>query len=85
MIDPDDPSFLAPADMPQAIAEYCRKTGRPAPQDHGEMVRSVLESLALRYRWVLERLALLQGRRFGALHIVGGGSRNALLCQFSAD
>jgi rhamnulokinase len=85
VIDPDDASFLAPADMPQAIAQYCRRTGQTPPHEHGETVRCVLESLALRYRWVLERLALLQGRRFGALHIVGGGSRNELLCQFSAD
>lgn len=85
VIDPDDASFLAPKDMSMAIADYCRRTGQEAPGDHGAMARCILESLALRYRWTLERLALLQSRRFDVLHVVGGGSRNGLLCQFTAD
>jgi rhamnulokinase len=71
--------------MPEAIAAFCREHGEPEPADRGEMVRSVLESLALRYRWTLERLARLQGRTFDELYVVGGGSRNRLLCQFTAD
>jgi rhamnulokinase len=85
VLDPDAPEFLAPPDMPEAIAAFCREHGEPEPADRGEMVRSVLESLALRYRWTLERLARLQGRTFDELYVVGGGSRNRLLCQFTAD
>jgi rhamnulokinase len=85
VIDPDDPSFLAPHDMPQAIAAYCERTGQAAPDTKGETARVIFESLALRYRWTLERLAILQGRKFNVLHIVGGGSRNALLSQLAAD
>ncbi len=85
ILDPDDASFLAPKDMPDAITAYCRQHGRPAPETRGEMVRSVLESLALSYRWTLDKLTQLQNRRFDVLHVVGGGSRNRLLCQFTAD
>lgn len=85
VIDPDDPSFLAPRDMPAAIAAYCRSTGQVVPETQGEMVRVVLESLALRYRWTLDRLGMLLGRRFECLHAVGGGTKNQLLCQFTAD
>lgn len=85
VLDPDDPAFLAPPHMPEAIAAYCRQHDEPVPADRGEMVRSLLESLALRYRWTLDRLGRLQGRTFDELYIVGGGSRNRLLCQFTAD
>ena len=85
VLNPDDPSFLAPKDMPGAIAAYCRDTGQRAPETKGEIVRVVLESLALRYRWTLEKLARLQTRTFDVLHVVGGGSQNSLLCQFTAD
>jgi rhamnulokinase len=85
VIDPDDPSFLAPKDMPAAIAAYCRQTGQTVPETRGEMIRVVLESLALRYRWTLERLGVLQNRTFDCLHAVGGGTKNALLCQLTAD
>jgi rhamnulokinase len=85
ILNPDDPSFLAPKDMPEAIAAFCHQHGQPAPASRGEMLRSVLESLALSYRWTLETLGRLQGRRFDVLHVVGGGSRNRLLCQFTAD
>ncbi len=85
VIDPDDPSFFAPHDMPAAIRAYCERTGQAAPETHGEVVRTALEGLALRYRWVADKLEKLWGRRFNALHIVGGGSQNRLLCQFAAD
>lgn len=84
-VDPDDAAFLAPADMPQAIRNYCRDSGQPVPQTEGEIVRVALESLALKYRWVVEKLELLLDRQFSALHVVGGGSQNSLLCQFTAD
>lgn len=85
LIDPDDPSFLAPADMPQAILEYCRRNGEPAPTTRGAMVRCCLESLALSYRLVIEGLQAVTGRTIDRLFIVGGGSRNDLLNQFAAD
>ncbi len=85
VLDPDHPSFLVPADMPAAIQQYCRDTGQAVPQSKGEIVRTALEGLALRYRWTIERLAQLVNKQFKVLHIVGGGSKNRLLCQFSAD
>jgi len=71
--------------MPQALADFCRKTNQPAPKDPGPVVRCTLESLALRYRWVLERLEELLGRKLETIHVVGGGCQNTLLCQFTAD
>jgi rhamnulokinase len=85
MIDPDDASFLLPEDMPSAIADYCRRTGQPVPSSTGALVRCALESLALRYRWVLERLEELLSRRLDVIHVVGGGSQNKFLCQLTAD
>ncbi len=84
-IDPDCPEFLSPGDMPGRInAHLCRAGHRPIA-DKGQMVRSILESLALRYRWVLERIEEITGKRIGCLNIVGGGIQNELLCQFTAD
>jgi rhamnulokinase len=85
VVDPDDGGFILPANMPQALADYCRRTGQPAPADPGPTVRCALESLAFRYRWVLERLEELTGRRIEVIHVVGGGSQNSLLCQLTAD
>ena len=85
LIEPDDPSFLAPGDMPARIAAYAARTGQAAPSDEGAFVRSALESLALKYRWTIARLDAILGTKIQAVHIVGGGCRNALLCQFTAD
>ncbi|MBY0523826.1 MAG: rhamnulokinase [Gemmataceae bacterium] len=85
LVNPDDLGFILPANMPAALADFCRHSGQPAPTEPGAVVRCALESLALRYRWVLERLEELTGRRLDTIHIVGGGSQNALLCQFAAD
>jgi rhamnulokinase len=85
VLDPDDAGFILPANMPAAIADYCRRTGQPAPGGVGPTVRCALEGLALRYRWVLERLEELTGRRLEVIHVVGGGSQNELLCQLTAD
>lgn len=84
-IDPDASDFGAPASMPQAIADYCRRTGQTPPDGVGATVRCCLESLALKYRWVLERLEELQGEKIDALHIVGGGTQNKLLSRLTAD
>jgi rhamnulokinase len=85
LVDPDDPAFILPPNMPAALAEFCRKTGQPAPTEPGAVVRCCLESLALKYRWVLQKLEGLVGKRLDAIHVVGGGSQNALLCQWTAD
>ncbi|MBI3208973.1 MAG: rhamnulokinase [Candidatus Solibacter usitatus] len=83
ILDPD--AFLSPGEMPAKIAEHCQSRGEKAPGTHGEYCRTILESLALRYRQVLENLEILLGRRLTRIHIVGGGSRNRLLNQFVAD
>lgn len=85
LIDPDDAGFLAPGDMPARIAAYCEKTGQNAPVDEGAFIRCCLESLALKYRWTVERLEQVLGTPIRTIHVVGGGTKNALLCQFTAD
>lgn len=85
LVDPDHPSFLNPEDMPAAIQKFCQETGQPVPQSKGEIIRCALESLALKYRWVLDRLEKVLGKRLQVIHIVGGGSKNELLCQFAAN
>lgn len=85
LIDPDHPSFIAPADMPAAIREFCQSTGQPVPSSKGAVIRCALESLALRYRLVHSWLEQLIGNRIETIHIVGGGTQNKLLCQMTAD
>ena len=85
VIDPDDERFLHPGDMPARIRSYCLDTKQAVPNSKGEIIRVALEGLALKYRWVLERLEELEARRFSPIHIIGGGTRNRLLNQFSAN
>ena len=85
LIDPDDPRFVAPGEMPQKIAAFCRETNQSLPQTPGAVIRCALESLALLYRCTFVMLEKLTGRRFMHLHIVGGGSKNELLNQFTAN
>lgn len=85
LVDPDAPEFLAPGDMPARIAAYCERTGQRAPADQPAMVRCILESLALAHRAALRTAAELSGRDLDVVHLVGGGSRNDLLCQLTAD
>lgn len=85
VIEPDDGAFSAPQAMPRAIEDYCAKHGQQAPQSEGAFVRCCLESLALKYRWTLEKLEELQGQSIDVLHIVGGGTQNKLLSQLTAD
>lgn len=85
VIDPDHPDFFKPDSMPAAIAGFCERTGQPVPNDIGEVVRVILESLVLAYRYTLEQLEDIRGKKITQLNIVGGGSQNALLCQFAAD
>jgi len=85
VIDPDDPHFLTPGDMPGRIAHACRRTGQDPPADPGATVRCILDSLALAYRRTIAEVQELSGRHVDTVHIVGGGARNALLCQLTAD
>jgi rhamnulokinase len=85
LIDPDHEQFVNPDDMPSSIDAYCRRTGQAVPEGNGGYARAILESLACRYRVVLESLEAVTGRRVDEIRIVGGGSRNRLLNQFTAD
>lgn len=85
LLDPNDPVFLQPGEMPNRIREYFQKRGQPVPENPGDFVRSALESLAMVYRQVIDQLAGILGYRAEMIHIVGGGSRNHLLNQFTAD
>ncbi|RLG76155.1 MAG: rhamnulokinase [Thermoprotei archaeon] len=84
-IDPDDPRFLAPLDMIEEIMRFLEETGQEKPRTVGELVRLVLESLALKYRFVIEKIEDLAGKRIKRINIVGGGSRNWLHNQLVAD
>ena len=85
LINPDDPRFLSPDDMPKKIAEFCEETGQPVPANHGACMRCIHESLALFYRAVVRRLEKLTGKKIERLHIVGGGSQATTLNQFTAN
>jgi rhamnulokinase len=77
--------MLGPGDMPARIAARCRATGERVPSTRGEVVRCVLDSLACKYRWVLDRATALVGHPVEVVHVVGGGAANPLLCQLTAD
>jgi rhamnulokinase len=85
VVDPDDARFLPPGDMPARIAEACAETGQVPPQSQAETVRCILDSLALAYRRTVQKAAALSGRDVEVVHLVGGGARNTLLCQLTAD
>jgi rhamnulokinase len=85
LINPDAPRFLAPQDMQMAIQQYCAETGQAVPHHPGETARCIMESLAFAYRRWLDEIAALSGRSFRVLHMVGGGSKNPLLCQLTSN
>ena len=85
LINPDAPCFANPASMTVAIAEYCHATGQPAPENIGQYVRCIFESLALRYRQVIEMLRELSPVAIERLYVIGGGARNDLLNQYTAN
>jgi rhamnulokinase len=85
LVDPDHPGFLAPGDMPARLRDFCAKTGQSLAEEPGTVVRCVFESLALKYRWVLEKAEEVSGQHAEAVHVVGGGARNALLCRLTAE
>jgi rhamnulokinase len=85
LINPDAPCFANPASMTATIAEYCHATGQPAPENIGQYVRCIFESLALRYRQVIEMLRELSPVAIERLYVIGGGARNDLLNQYTAN
>lgn len=84
-IDPDAPEFAVPGNLPARIAEYCRRTGQSVPENEGQTVRCIYESLALRYRAVLEGIEKCTGKNYDSLNVVGGGTKDTLLCKMTAD
>jgi sugar (pentulose or hexulose) kinase len=85
VVDPDDPAFLPPGDMPARVADACRRTGQRPPDSRAGTVRCILDSLALAYRRTVRQVQDLSGRHADVVHLVGGGARNELLCQLTAD
>ena len=85
IVDPDRPEFLPPGDMPSRIKDECRRTAQPEPQTPAEITRCILDSLATAYRRVIRQAAELSGVKVRAVHLVGGGAQNALLCQLAAN
>ena len=84
-INPDDPRFSIPGDMPEQIQAYCRETGQPVPETTGAIFRCIYDSLAMKYRMALEELETCTGETYPLIHLVGGGSKDRLLCQLTAD
>lgn len=85
LIDPDDDIFVAPGDMPSRIIQFCRETGQQVPSGKGEIVRCIMESLALKYRYVLEMMKEITGKKCSVIHVVGGGAKDRMLCNFTAQ
>ncbi len=85
LIDPDDVIFTPPGNMCARIADYCKRTGQPIPETKGQFVRCVFDSLALRYRSTLEKIEKLSGKKTPFINIIGGGTKETLLCKFTAD
>lgn len=85
LIDPDAPEFAPSGNVPRRIREFCKRTGQPVPETEGQLVRCINESLALKYRMVLEEIKECTGKEYPVIHMVGGGTQSALLCQLTAD
>lgn len=85
LINPDDERFSNPLHMPQQIQLYCQESGQPVPESMGAILRCIIESLALRYRFVLGGIEQLVAKHFNGLHMVGGGAQHRVLCQYTAN
>src|SRR5439155_16215891 len=84
-IDPDDLSFAEPGNMVQRVIDFCERTAQRAPITQGQVVRCVMESQALKYRYVLDQLMEATGRTVEVVHVVGGSAQNPMLCQMTAN
>ena len=85
LIVPGESRFLSPKNMQNEIQTYCHESDQPVPESKGAIIRTVLESLALEYRWVAEQIDRLTGKSYPLIHIIGGGTQNKLLNQFAAN
>ncbi len=85
LIDPDDPSFLNPENMIHSIQNYCEKTNQPKPETIPEITRCIFDSLALKYKYTLDQLLQITGKKINKMHLIGGGSQNQVLSQFTAN
>ncbi|MDD6236197.1 MAG: rhamnulokinase, partial [Clostridiales bacterium] len=84
-VDVDDEVFSTPGNLPKRIQEFCRKTGQYVPQTRGEIMRCIYQSLAMKYRYTYECLKDITGKKYEAIHMIGGGTKDNLLCQMTAD
>ena len=84
-VDPDDPRFVPAGDIPGRVRAYCAETNQPVPESKGQLLRCLYDSLAMKYRYAARQVERCTHKRYDALHIVGGGARDALLCALTAD
>lgn len=84
-IDPDDDSFVLPGNLPKRVQEFCRRTGQYVPQSRGEIMRCIYESLAMKYRYTFRAIREVTGLEYSTIHMIGGGTKDRLLCQMAAD
>lgn len=84
-INPDDPSFELPGNQPRRVQEYCERTGQTIPQTRGEIMRCIYESLAMKYRATFQQIREVTGKSYETIHMIGGGTKDRLLCQMTAD
>ena len=84
-IDPDADDFVSPGNLPKRVQEYCRRTGQYVPQTRGEIMRCIYESLAMKYRYTFRAVREVTGLEYSSIHMIGGGTKDRLLCQMAAD
>ncbi len=84
-INPDDDDFVSPGNLPRRVQEYCRRTGQYVPQTRGEIMRCIYESLAMKYRYTFHAVREVTGLTYNTIHMIGGGTKDRLLCQMAAD
>ncbi len=84
-INPDDDSFVSPGNLPRRVQEFCQRTGQYVPQTRGEIMRCIYESLAMKYRYSFQAISEVTGLTYNVIHMIGGGTKDRLLCQMAAD
>ncbi len=84
-IDPDNPAFEVPGNLPLEVQKFCERTGQYVPQTRGEIMRCIYESLAMKYRYAFESIKEITGKDYSFIHMIGGGTKDKLLCQMTAN
>ena len=84
-VDPDDESFATPGNLPRRVQEFCKKTGQHVPQSKGEIMLCIYQSIAMKYRYTMELIKSTTGKEYSVIHMIGGGTKDKLLCQMTAD